>query len=109
MRTTVAIDEVEVDPVIGVLVRPRIAAAEHYEYIYRAASGVRWQHQKRALIAYELSDLSPVQWFHQIVASVQSEYGQVLELRPDTRWTNVSESERRQMEQPFHFAQASDT
>jgi hypothetical protein len=98
MREVVPIDEVEFDASIGILVRPKIPVAEHYEHIYRTASGVRWQPQKRALVPYEVKGMSPAWWFRQIVAAVQSEYGQRLELRPDTRRTNVPEPDRREIE-----------
>ena len=102
MSDVVPIDEVEIDGAAGILVRPRIPANEHYEHIYRTASGVRWQQQTRALVVYEVKGMPPAWWFRQIVAAVESEYGQRLELRPDTRWTNVSEAERREIEGEWH-------
>ena len=98
MRKSVPIDAVEVDAALGILVRPRIPESEHYEHIYRTATGVRWQSQRRALVAYEVKGMSPAWWFQQIVDAVASEYGQHLELQPDTLWTNVPESERSEIE-----------
>jgi hypothetical protein len=100
MSTTaiVPIDEVEIDAGVGVLVHPRIPPIEHYEQIYRSASGVRWNRERRALVAYEPKGMPAPWWFDQIIAAVQSEYGQRLELRADTRWTNVAPEVRREME-----------
>ena len=94
----VAIDEVEIDGSARLLVRPKLAPSEHYEYIYRTASGVRWSRDARALVPYEIKGMSPAWWFSQIVAAVESEYGQLLELKVETKWTNVSESDRLEIE-----------
>ena len=98
MRNVVPIEEIEINTIVGILVRPRIPLAENYEHIYRTASGVRWHPQSRALVAYDVDGMPPEWWFRQIVAAVAGEYGQVLELRPDTRWKNVSELERKAIE-----------
>ena len=96
--TRIIIDEVEIDESVGILVRPQIAPAKDYEHIYRTASGVRWQRERRALVPYQVKGMSHAWWFSQIVAAVQSEYGQLLELGPNTRWTNVPERTQREIE-----------
>ena len=94
-----AIEEVEIDAASArILVRPVVAPSEHYEYIYRTGTGVRWVPEQRALAPYEVGGMSPAWWFGQIVAAVRSEYGQRLELRPETRWTSVPEETRREIE-----------
>jgi hypothetical protein len=94
----ISIDEVEIDRSGRILVRPRIASSEQYEYIYRAASGVRWMSEARVLAPYETKDGSPAWWFRQIVVAVRDEYRQVLVLQPDTRWINVSIEDRSEIE-----------
>jgi hypothetical protein len=94
----ISIEEVEIDASTGILIRPKIAASEDYEQIYRTASGVRWNREARALVPYQVKGMSASWWFNQIVAAVRSEYGQCLELRPETRWKNVSEEQRREIE-----------
>jgi hypothetical protein len=86
----VPIEEVAIDAGGTIAVTPRIPSHEHFEHIYRAAMGVRWQPTLRALVPYETKDATPDWWFRQIVSAVRSEYGQILELRPETKWTNVS-------------------
>ena len=92
------IDEVAIDAAGAVAIRPRIAADETFEHIYRAAMGVRWHSDTRSLVPYETKGETPAWWFRQIVAAVSSEYGQLLELQPDTKWTNVSSDVRRAIE-----------
>jgi hypothetical protein len=91
----VPIQEVAIDAGGSIEVMPRIAPAEDFEQIYRAAMGVRWQPTRRALVPHETQGASPEWWFRQIVSAVQSEYGQLLVLQPDTKWTNVSPDTRR--------------
>ncbi len=94
----IPIDEVAIDSMGRLLVRPRIAANEDFEFIYRTASGVRWQSESRCLAPYELKDKAPPWWFRQIVDAVRSEYRQLLKLHPDTIWTNVPADTRRDIQ-----------
>jgi hypothetical protein len=89
-ESRVPIAEVAIDSSGAIAITPRIAPTEDFEQIYRAAMGVRWQPNLRALVPYETQGATPEWWFRQIVSAVHSEYGQVLELQPDTKWTNVS-------------------
>jgi hypothetical protein len=94
----IPIDEVAIDSTGRLLVRPRIAATEDFGQIYRTASGVRWESASRSLVPYEAMDKAPPWWFRQIVDAVQSEYRQLLELQPDTIWTNVPAETRRDIQ-----------
>ena len=94
----IPIDEVAIDSTGRILIRPRIAATDDFEHIYRTASGVRWEAASRSLVPYEVMDKAPPWWFRQIIDAVQSEYGQLLELRPETIWTNVPAETRRDIQ-----------
>ncbi len=72
----------------GLMVRP---VSKDFEFIYRDASGIRWNPQHKALIAYE-----PLRWdskdlFEQILFAVRNEYGITLFTSASTTYTNISE------------------
>ena len=94
----IVVDEVKMDAAVGIVVRPRIAPGEGYEFIYRMASGVRWNPERRAFVVFEPKEMSAAWWFRQIVTAVQSEYGHRLELRQETRWTDIPQEVRLEME-----------
>ena len=69
-----------------------------YELIYRDASGIRWNKEKAAFEAYEPSRWQHEKLFVQILMAVEREFGQLLIIASDTRWTNVSTSLRKEFE-----------
>jgi hypothetical protein len=88
MRQT-AIDEIAIDQAGRLLVRPRLGPAHDFAFIYRDASGVRWDAGSRSLVAPAPETWSYLDWLKQIVAAVSSEYGHRLQLTPETRWSGV--------------------
>jgi hypothetical protein len=70
-------------------VRPALPEGSDYQYIYRAANGIRWSHDHRALQPHELGSSSPAFWFERMVEAVKSEYGDELVLTNATAWKDV--------------------
>jgi hypothetical protein len=62
---------------------------EEYDFIYRAAAGVDWSKEGGFLYFREPNKLPYSMCFKQIVSAVSSEYGDVLEVEPATKWLNV--------------------
>ena len=92
----VAIAEVGLDSMEHLFVRP--PEFEDFTYIWRDASGVRWDQDRHVLIAYEPERWEPVTLFKQIVAVVNNEYGRELEVTLSTEWSNVQPKLRAQIE-----------
>jgi hypothetical protein len=78
------IAQVGLDQSGRIYVRPQ---TETFEYIYRAAMGVRWDEKLGRLFPYEVGDWLPKQWFSRIVDAVRSEYGVELKTGPATAWS----------------------
>lgn len=103
---SVALSKVEIDAKGRLRLYPQDAS---YEFIYRAAAGVHWEKAGSFLHAGEPRDWTyPIQ-FGQAVAAVASEYGDSLEVGPDTEWVNVPAGLRSELEafrwKPALFAQ----
>jgi hypothetical protein len=79
-------------------VKPSVPDSEGFEHIYRTATGVRWLKDQRALAPARVVELSLAQWFAEIVAAAASEYGVRLLLTPETKWVNVPELLRSEIE-----------
>lgn len=62
-----------------------------FPLIYRAAMEVQWDEEANVLWAPKRGDWSYPDWFKQVVASVESEYGTTLRLNEKTKWSNISE------------------
>jgi Integron Cassette Protein Hfx_Cass5 len=81
---TVQIDLVEIDPEQQLLVRPRLSPGEDFAFIYRTATGVRWDSIARALTPVPGSAPAHQDWFKRIVEAVRGEYGCALVAAPET-------------------------
>lgn len=85
----IEIEEIKIDEENRLLVRPKISPDYSYEYIYRDASGITWINKARSLAAREPEKWNHFDLFKQIIAAVQSEYGDFLQVSVDTRWVNI--------------------
>jgi hypothetical protein len=86
---TVAIESVEIDEAHGLIVRPHISPHEDFEFIFRTATGVRWNSTMRALTPVSGSTPSHAIWFGRIVDAMRDEYACTLALTSTTGWKNV--------------------
>jgi hypothetical protein len=93
--TTKAIAEIGLDDRGALFVRPKEPA--EYSAIHRDASGIRWDAERRALVAAEPERWEPAALFAQIVSAVRREYGDALALVPETRWNGIDEALRRKI------------
>jgi hypothetical protein len=94
----VAIELVQIDAFGTLQIYPAIASIENYEYIYRTASAVRWLPKERALTTVGLHGWPQARCFRHILSAVRSEYGHALKLGHDTKWVNVSSTDRSAIE-----------
>jgi hypothetical protein len=60
-----------------------------FEMIYRSAMGVQWNTENRHLYSQVLNSGTPIDWFHQILAAVEIEYGYRLCITEKTKWKNI--------------------
>ena len=78
--------EIRIDNQKRLLVRPSEAK---FDKIYRAALGVQWDPEARALTSPVPREWGYLHWFQQILGAAADEYGVELTLVPDTLWTEV--------------------
>lgn len=69
-----------------------------FAQIFRTASGVTWNEEKRALVGSEPREWRLSRWFEQILSVAGDEYGIALWLTPATQWSAVDNKSRREME-----------
>lgn len=69
-------------------VRPE---SENFSFIYRAGCEVNWDESQNILWASKRGDWSYAQWFSQILGAVKTEYGIILQLDANVKWTNIPE------------------
>lgn len=82
------IQSIALDPESGQLtITPGLPAGSDYEFIWRDASGIRWDSAERALIADQPNRWQPEALFRQMLQAVHREYGDRLEFSPETRWS----------------------
>jgi hypothetical protein len=95
---SVDIAEVAVDASGRVVVTPAPSAQSDFSFIYRAAMEVTWIPETKSLVGGVPREWSKLRWFNNIVGAVLSEYGIKLVCTPSTRWTNVHEELRKEIE-----------
>ena len=85
----IPIEEIIIDAENRLLIRPEFGPGDNYEYIYRDASGVTWIAQLGCLGAREPEKWNHFNLFRQIILAVQGEYGELLLVTLETKWSNV--------------------
>jgi len=93
-----AIKEIYIDNHGHLCVLPAIDICGSFEFIWRDASGVRWNSENSALVAAEPDRWDHFKLFCQIIAAVKSEYGWQLSTSPTTIWHNVPTELRQRIE-----------
>lgn len=97
---SIAVEEIAIDSSGRLLVRPE-AADSSFQFIYRAANGLRWEAGVSAFVAAEPERWEPQELLTHIVRTVREELGGVLHLTEQTRWHNVSEQQRIELRGAF--------
>ena len=63
-----------------------------FQLIYRAATGVQWDEKSRCFISPIPKEWSHLDWYPNIVTSVMSEMGVMLQITQNTVWLNIQDS-----------------
>jgi len=92
------IKEIRIDNNGHMHVLPAIEICGSFDFIWRDASGIRWDTNVASLIAAEPDRWEYFKLFGQILAAVQSEYGWQLSIAPNTLWFNVPNELRQRIE-----------
>ena len=98
MTTLAPIKEISIEEDGRFCVYPDISVSGDFEFIWRDASGIRWDNKINALIAYEPHRWEPVTLYAQIILATKSEYGCQLYLTPGTSWRGVTEEIKEQIQ-----------
>jgi hypothetical protein len=69
-----------------------------FEQIYRAAMEVHWDRETGRLSHPAPRNLTPLQWYQQIIVAVSGEYGIRLLPTAETVWLNIPSNLRIEME-----------
>jgi hypothetical protein len=85
----VVIQRVRLDPHRRLRLRPTPSPPSGYKYLYRGASSVRWDGLCEELYVHDVPELSTVEEFARIVATVACEYGDQLILSPSTVYVDI--------------------
>jgi hypothetical protein len=88
----IEITKIEIDESGKLLVTPIINWNDFFQFIYRAATGVRWNENSKCFVAPVPKEWSQFDWYANIVTSVRSENGVNLKITPRTKWLNVPDS-----------------
>jgi hypothetical protein len=94
----VPIEEMAIDDLNTLVVRPKLGAHEDFRCIYRAALGVRWLPETRSLAPIAGSSPTHVEWLRRILRATRDEYGCELVVSAETRWLNVPVDLRKSLE-----------
>ena len=87
--TSIEILLVSIDEAGRLRVRPDLPPSDDFEFIWRTASGIRWDSAQRDLYSPASHDLSTLGWFQGIAAATRDEYGTSLMVTSRTAWANV--------------------
>ena len=94
----IAIKEVSFSPEASLRIVPDTQETDTFQWIHRAGAGTRWEPASSAFIAYEPHNWKPFDLFRQILTSAEGELGVQLHLTSRTRWAEVPEELRDNIE-----------
>jgi len=92
---TDCISEVGIDKQERLFLRPE---SQTFEYVYRAAAEVGWDNEEKVLFSPRPREWSYYEWYRHIIGVVKSEYGCELFLCDKTKWTNIPDDLKQQIE-----------
>ena len=85
----IEITKLEVIDTNELSVTPIINWNNFFQFIYRTATGVKWNEKDQCFMSPIPKDWSHLDWYKNIVTSVASEMGVRLIITPKTKWLNV--------------------
>ncbi len=80
---------IEIDPLGRFQIGPKLGTHHLYEYIYREASGLRWNRERAAFCASEPSRWEHAELFAHVAATLRSTFGENLLISKETTWSGV--------------------
>ena len=86
---SILIDEVGAYQTLGLYLSPRLPEGRDYERVWRDATSVRWDEKTRSLYSVQITGQDILGYYEQIVAAVQREYGDRLDLSAETRFLSL--------------------
>lgn len=86
--------EIGIDKQERLFIKPE---RQTFEYIYRAAAEVNWDHKEKFLYSPKPREWSYYAWYKHIIAIAKDEYGCELRLTRNTRWINISNELKEQI------------
>src|SRR5262249_36532231 len=93
----IPINAVQIDAAGYLRVYPELPPAEDFDFIWRSATGVRWDEAGRVLTSVDQARSEHAQWFLRILDAVRSECGCELTTSAETLWINVADNVRSAM------------
>src|SRR5215471_1512370 len=93
----IPIKAVQIDAAGYLRVYPELPPAEDFGFIWRSATGIRWDAAGRFLTSVDQDRSEHAQWFRRVLDAVRSEYGYELTTSSETQWTNVADDVRSAM------------
>jgi hypothetical protein len=94
----IPIKEIQIDAAGYLRVYPDLPPAEDFGFIWRTATGIRWNGSGRFLTSVDQDRSGHLPWFRRVLDAVRSEYGCELTTSSQTQWTNVPDDVRSAME-----------
>jgi hypothetical protein len=73
---------------------------EDFEHIYRTASGVNWNNDKKYLFSQIPEEWDYVKWFNHILCTVLDEYGVLLKISRKTLFENINKNLENELKNP---------
>ena len=89
------IAEIGIDEAGRLFIRPSTQA---FPFVYRAAMQIGWDAETNRLLSPPPSDWSRLEWYGQMLRAAADEYGVDLRLSVTTKWSNVPQALRTQIE-----------
>lgn len=84
--TTDKIFEIGIDKQERLFIKPE---TQTFEYIYRAAAEVGWDNKAKVLFSPMPRVWNYYMWYRHIIDIVKNEYGCILNVTVETKWTNI--------------------
>jgi hypothetical protein len=93
----IPIKVIQIDAAGYLRVYPDLPPAEAFDFIWRSATGVRWNAVGRFLTSVEQDHSKHAEWFRRVLDAVRSEYACELTTSSETQWANVPDDVRSNM------------
>ena len=97
---SITVREIAVDQSGRLLVKPESPSAS-FQYIYRAANGLRWDTAAGAFVAAEPNRWKSTELLAHLIRTVREELGAALCLTPSTSWANLSPEQQNELRGVF--------